>query len=91
MKLYCQTIQGFWIPGYNIREKERQTGCLEGLAIPIKKEKNIEYSEIDFNLSLEELKRNEYLAIKMKIHSRNPIKVTSIYCLPREKPSAALF
>ena len=77
------------IPGYNIIRKERQTGHGGGVAILIRN--NIEYSEIDFGLSPEELQGNEYIATKMKIHSHHPITVTSIYCPPGIKPSAALF
>ena len=77
------------IPGYNIIRKERQTGHGGGVAILIRK--NIEYSQMDYNLSSEQLKGNEYVTIKMTIHSHHSITVTSVYCPPRTKPSADLF
>ncbi|CAK6954956.1 hypothetical protein JOB18_036649 [Scomber scombrus] len=76
------------IPGYNIIRKERQTGHGGGVAILIRK--NIEYSQMDHDLTSEQLKGNEYVTIKAKIHSHHFITITSVYCPPGIKPSADL-
>lgn len=46
---------------------------------------------MDYNLSKEQLKGNEYVTIQAKIHSHHSITVTTIYCPPRIKPSANLY
>ncbi len=77
------------IPGYNIIRKERQSRQGGGVAILIRK--NIEYSEIDYGLSLQQLNGNEYVAIRMKNHLHHLITIISIYCPPGTRPSAELF
>ncbi|CAK6973167.1 hypothetical protein JOB18_036649 [Scomber scombrus] len=46
---------------------------------------------MDHDLSSEQLKGNEYVTIKAKIHSHHFITITSVYCPPGIKPSADLF
>lgn len=77
------------IPGYNIIRKERQSRRGGGVAILIRK--NIEYSEMDYGLSPQQLNGNEYVAIRMKNHLHHLMTIISIYCPPGIRPSAELF
>lgn len=76
------------IPGFNILRRERPTGNRGGVALLIKED--VEFSEITFTLTDQELNHNEYVATRLFLNNNTTLLTASIYCPPGTTPSPQL-